>query len=1056
MPHNKVPRYKTAIIITFLCLFTLLGVDAGDAATYPTNYNAVYPIHSKFPVLRHYCRDTYLGRFARDDGTPYEYKVTYDREYQQTQSPSAYQTAYLTRERYMQRDCTWTPWGPWISVSRSSASSVCYEIAMSQSAPYPQHPYWLTNRNVKGKVVVNIDPAIPGGSMPGIFRIYSNSFYSNNFNDYLLNGETPMPKLSKCLSVDTDDWGIKRYKMCLYYDLGRLYSGNDLEVEATIPDFFTQEASKTAYNYGGFEWDMITQYKYRGFETGDIQLTIGVEGAHPVKATTFYPSLAQLAGVLPELEEKENDYKTIKIQYDIRGFEDALEIYELTAKTNYGGQGKIIRTVSTADLVPTVISEGPLWDSHEWEWDGKDDNGNIVPKGIYPVKVYLKGEDGIVGRTGRVIIDGEVIYDPNQKLYAYLRYGKPTISGNTATFEAYASYGKLDPLLKAKAAKVYLNLYDDNFRFIKRPLSGEEVSFYSEPVDWEFSAYAPGMYHYTVYAEDDNGIQSHVRGGNFEIPEHEIEGETEPFPVSDPDMGWKNEGAIVRVASLLDLVVDSNNNGIVDTGHDEYIEEIEPGFILWINDDNDHWDVSNKYWSEDRTTVRGSSGEPDNTNETINGIHDLEDFFSMKLQIPVDLIEGEKFYLEGAPVRVFKRYFLNPDEDILANTNEESQNAHLTNLEIAKEQHQVDSLGTVGLDTDSRLEMKREDFTEDGFLWLIFEGLSEEGTYDLRFYREVDGVRIDEDTAKITIKDVRDMYKFWNLRVNRVENAQGFDIYNPGAIMMPSGEYYPQDPDKMLVYFHGYNVDVNGARHWFDTTYKRLYRAGYRGGFSGITWEGDEGTALHFNTNWINAFRVAELAKNIIIRVENEWGKGQVNLGAHSLGNMVVLAAVRKMAYEGTSNIVSKIIHLEAAVPANVYNEMVAEDYFDGSFWPNFDVCPIVVNSWSETDDVLPWFNIGMMVFGWTTPDYKDGPVFSPPPFFNERSIQGAMGLRPAAGDFPSGFYTDFSDWKVSRDSDAEEAYEGHPYQIRHHSSMKDEYYLDVEEFFRGFLNRIK
>lgn len=767
----------------------------------------------------------------------------------------------------------------------------------------------------------------------------------------------------------------------------------------------------------------------------------------------------------PSLSDTKNSiirYKTIteprKVTLQIR---DPFEL------KRWGIDPTLVRTLTNVEL--NLVNDEGFWEEYESKWDGREDlrdtagrpivdeqgnvlPGNLVPAGIYSISILVQDTDD----PGKEYNSGS----SQASVYAYtpsINEGTIHVDTNTVTFK-YKVWGRVPYKFNGglpEKAKVCLNIYNSNFDLIKRVIQ-EKADMWEivsgkrnikiNSIDWDYSAYNPGTYYYTIWAEDDRGEQAHIVGKRFTVPGHEIKGQPEVYPTIESS--WESEGPVVRVAfPLLNILIDSDNDGVLSEEYDDPIEENGQGFVFWTNEDNDHWEVDSRYWSEDSSTARGRKGEPDNTNNTINGIHDLEDFFTMRLQIPGQ-VAGEKFYLEGAPVRVFKRYFENPEYiDKLTTTEKDKQHDYLTNLSIAEKQHLIDVLGN--LNVNSPLEIKREDFTEDGMLWLIFEGTETGGPYDLKFYKEVNGVKVEEDIVRITIKQVKDMYKFWNIRTNKVENSKGFNIYDPDTLITPSGAYYSQVPDKMFVYLHGYNVDVNGARQWFDTMYKRLYRAGYRGGFSGITWEGDEGTALDFNMNWVNAFRSAELAKRIIIRIQNEWGKGPVIIGAHSLGNMVVLTSVRKLAYEGKLNIVDKVIHLEAAAPADVYREVTGGelDYFDGSFWENFEVCPRAVNSWSVSDDILPHFAYWIKELGWTTPDYKTDNVFGPPVSFTEKSSQGAMGNIPAAYHFPSG--KEFYDWRVSPDKD------GHPYSIRDHSSMLNEYYADVTEFFETLLKKI-
>ena len=51
------------------------------------------------------------------------------------------------------------------------------------------------------------------------------------------------------------------------------------------------------------------------------------------------------------------------------------------------------------------------------------------------------------------------------------------------------------------------------------------------------------------------------------------------------------------------------------------------------------------------------------------------------------------------------------------------------------------------------------------------------------------------------------------------------------------------DNRQHFVMVHGYDVNEEQARGWFAETFKRLYQAGLRAKFTGVTWRGDQGSS---------------------------------------------------------------------------------------------------------------------------------------------------------------------------------------------------------------------
>jgi pimeloyl-ACP methyl ester carboxylesterase len=92
--------------------------------------------------------------------------------------------------------------------------------------------------------------------------------------------------------------------------------------------------------------------------------------------------------------------------------------------------------------------------------------------------------------------------------------------------------------------------------------------------------------------------------------------------------------------------------------------------------------------------------------------------------------------------------------------------------------------------------------------------------------------------------------------------------------------------DKYVVLLHGANVDGQDARGWHAELFKRLYWAGSRARFLGVSWYSNEGKSWEFYPKVVHAFDTAAvLGPALKLAVGNT---SPVTIIAHSLGNMVV------------------------------------------------------------------------------------------------------------------------------------------------------------------------
>jgi hypothetical protein len=144
-----------------------------------------------------------------------------------------------------------------------------------------------------------------------------------------------------------------------------------------------------------------------------------------------------------------------------------------------------------------------------------------------------------------------------------------------------------------------------------------------------------------------------------------------------------------------------------------------------------------------------------------------------------------------------------------------------------------------------------------------------------------------------------------------------------------------------LVFVHGFNVTSSDATGEFGEAYKRAYWQGFRGNFIGFSWYGDpppvvsstgNGSPLspaNFDGAVQNALETAGTFLNFVQVLEtpnSAGGEGipanNVNVMAHSLGNLVVWDALRIEKALGGSPVINNLVDVESAVWADAFTPL--------------------------------------------------------------------------------------------------------------------------------------
>ena len=435
-------------------------------------------------------------------------------------------------------------------------------------------------------------------------------------------------------------------------------------------------------------------------------------------------------------------------------------------------------------------------------------------------------------------------------------------------------------------------------------------------------SYSPGGY---VWSSEPAGISSNGPNASIVFVPSNLPPGKYVVRCSSADFSDCYDECEVYILKF-ELVPDWNHDRKIDDQDREQATAANP-FRFWVNDDRDEGDVAS-----------GNSDVPGQSNgnakdDKVNGRCDLLDFFPVWLDLgqalallpPGDAIQYKLKQANDA----IKAVYTDLDNDRAGKYLIEDGNMYgpLFNQDsFAANVFEVTSAGVV-LDNHFLQEIHAN--TNKGVL--MFEGklatanpvVLEISKNNLTIYRK---------ELPISLSSVEDMYRWINLRPGQAGNSRtGPPANNPDSLSNSTNVFF----------LHGFNVDANAAQGWNAEMYKRLYQAGSRAKFWGMTWEGDLGliNELHYQDDVANALTVSS---NFNAQVHGITGD-KIVLG-HSLGNMVVSGAIQDY---GLS--VSKYFMLNAAVATESYRSASFNDATAGNYMLHEDWVGYNSNTWCST-----------------------------------------------------------------------------------------------------------
>ena len=418
-----------------------------------------------------------------------------------------------------------------------------------------------------------------------------------------------------------------------------------------------------------------------------------------------------------------------------------------------------------------------------------------------------------------------------------------------------------------------------------------------------------------------------------------------PVFVLDPRVLNGGANGSYRVVPLsAELMVDGNRDGNMsfDDPAVHYADQTsaEKPYRFWVNDDSDGiLDGEEK-----------EGGPPDFSDAYLKSVRDLEDVARLWLRFkgittavktgtvaiklewkPMDGDGGWPSDAGSPAINVFKA------------VENDGGNRYLSDEVTAKSQVSYGntpteysiSLGRVGRDQPLVLPISLfatlSESQPDTFL--LFEGADEgRGKLVLTYWQG--GKKIGEmPGVSLGLRNVRTMYERGKITVDAPQIPDPWDNPQPAALQWTWDPWeWPPDvyatSDDAIIFVHGWRMTYAEYLTWADTTFKRLYRLGYKGRFYAFHWPTFNGDNNGVNpadlfvpggTTYNPSEYRAWLSGPALANFVNSLPGSNKYLVAHSMGNVVAGSALR----EGMQ--VTRYAMCNAAIAAMAYDQNIVD-----------------------------------------------------------------------------------------------------------------------------------
>ena len=191
------------------------------------------------------------------------------------------------------------------------------------------------------------------------------------------------------------------------------------------------------------------------------------------------------------------------------------------------------------------------------------------------------------------------------------------------------------------------------------------------------------------------------------------------------------------------------------------------------------------------------------------------------------------------------------------------------------------------------------------------------------------------------------------------DHVNGFETYPNVTSVAGFLDDFDHNKD-IFIFLHGFNVGLNSAIKTNQIIFRRMYWLGYRANYLGITWEGSYGpegvwTKINFDKCVKQAFQSSRAINQFLSGLPKT---KDVNIMAHSLGNLVMWDALRLEQYkESPTVLVFNVFSIQAAIWEDMFYPRSSISYSnepDSANNVTYSIADLKRHSWAF------WLNQGI------------------------------------------------------------------------------------------------
>ena len=395
---------------------------------------------------------------------------------------------------------------------------------------------------------------------------------------------------------------------------------------------------------------------------------------------------------------------------------------------------------------------------------------------------------------------------------------------------------------------------------------------------------------------------------------------TEPGPtalVTMPDLDTNERGT--ATVHVVKLQLDVNHDGVMD--------------LSFAGPDNTAWNKPFRFWINNDWDISDPDGEPGHDRNTalgdwqttfIESQRDLEDFARLWICGLPALPTNQDYSVtlsmtvqSGSPaINLFTAVETNGGTGYLTDTN-------VAAAQLAGPPFSGPHIKIATISASQSFTFPGSYFTNAGNKCFLFEGAGiGKGSLVMTIYQ---GSNVIAQTwTTMDFKDVKDMFEHAH-----IENVTD---YSPNSFLSTYKEDNFTDASsdeekKLIVFVHGWRMGMWDYNSFSETMFKRFYWQGFRGRFVSLRWptlsKDDFKLPLldyaTYNASELRAFKSGRGVSDYLNHLKQRFPDYPVNVCAHSMGNIVMMEALKRDLSVGRTN-VNNYVLMQAAVPAHCYD----------------------------------------------------------------------------------------------------------------------------------------